>query len=80
MKRKTGGIFVHTVVHQFILRSVACNKLQCGSEVKGNISRQCHNGFMNNGQLPWQLKLVLSEFKLFVSANGSRVLLFRLSI
>ena len=71
---------MHTIVHQFTVRSVACNKLQCqegcGSDVKGNIIRQCHNKIINNGPSSWQLKSVLSDFKFFVSANELHVLLF----
>ena len=46
------GIFVHTLVHQFTVRSVACNKLQCqegsGSDERGNNIRECRDKIMNN--------------------------------
>ena len=72
-------IFMHTVFHQFTVNSVPCNKLHCqegcGSDVKVNIIVQCHNNFMNNRTSPWQLKLVIFEFKFFVSAVLTEYLL-----
>ena len=72
MKRKT-GIFVHAVVHKFTVRSVACIKLHCQegyvSDVKGNNIGQRHNKVMKNRLSTWQMKLLLSNFKLFVLAN-----------
>jgi hypothetical protein len=72
-------ILEQKLFHQFTMRSVACNNLQCQerctSDERGNI-RPCRNTIMNDWPSYWQLKLVNFSFKTFMLTNGLRLFCF----